>query len=265
MANYCDKCGKPINPDDIFCNSCGTQVNDSKMSETPRVLSFINHNPFVSGFGEDRFLFVQCVAAILLLAISKIAGFYDSIGERRMSVYTMLIPIGVIFVSSVQIIYYFMSSQESSVKGTIKQTAKDMFIPRHLMGWILIIINIILTIIIIIISTTNGYEAWQIIDEFFVGIWEQLIFANLSMTLIVQSVRLAFRQESFARNLLSFLIPLIVIDLCFGFAHWWAYGGDLATIAVLTVTGLLFMGIGYRYPSIGITLHWGYNTIVTLL
>ncbi|MHA1444672.1 MAG: PspC domain-containing protein [Candidatus Hodarchaeales archaeon] len=36
MANYCDKCGKPINPDDIFCNSCGTQVNDSKMSETPR-------------------------------------------------------------------------------------------------------------------------------------------------------------------------------------------------------------------------------------
>lgn len=236
------------------------------MSETPRILSFINHNPFVSGFGEDRFLFVQCVAAILLLAISKIAGFYDSIGERRMSVYTMLIPIGVIFVSAVQVIYYFMSSDQSTgIKGTIKQTAKDMFIPRHLMGWILIIINIVLTIIIIIISTTNGYEAWQIIDEFFVGTWEQLIFANLSMTLIVQSVRLAFRQKSFARNLLSFLIPLIGIDLCFAGAHWWAYQGSFSTIAVLAVTGLFFMGIGYRYPSIGITLHWGYNTIVTLL
>ncbi|MCK4847853.1 MAG: zinc-ribbon domain-containing protein, partial [Candidatus Heimdallarchaeota archaeon] len=36
MANYCDKCGKPLNPDDIFCNNCGTQIKDSKKSETPR-------------------------------------------------------------------------------------------------------------------------------------------------------------------------------------------------------------------------------------
>lgn len=236
------------------------------MSETPRILSFIDHNPFTSGFGEDRFLFVQCVAAILLLGLSKIAGFYDAIGERRMSVYQMMIPIGVVFISAVQIIYYFSSKKESSgFGGTIKQATKDLFIPKHIESWILIIINIILTIIIIIISTTNGYEAWQIIDEFFVGIWEQLIFANMCMTLLVQSVRLGFRQDSFARNLLSFLIPLIVIDICFGFAHWWAYGGNLSTIAVLTVTGLLFMGVGYRWPSLGITLHWGYNTIVTLL
>jgi len=237
------------------------------MSDTPRVLSFIHHNPFTAGFGHDRFLFVQCVAAILLLGISKIAGFYDAIGERRMSVYQMMIPIGVVFISAVQIIYYFMSSNQESTgfKGTIKQTAKDMLIPKHIVGWILIIVNIVLTIIIIIISTTNGYEAWQIIDEFFVGTWEQLIFANLAMTLIVQVVRQSFRQESFARDLLSFLIPLIVIDLCFGFAHWWAYQGSLSTIVVLTVTGLLFLGVGYRWPSLGITLHWGYNTIVTLL
>ena len=36
MANYCDKCGKPLNPDDIFCSNCGTQIKDSKTSETPR-------------------------------------------------------------------------------------------------------------------------------------------------------------------------------------------------------------------------------------
>lgn len=236
------------------------------MSETPRILSFIDHNPFTEGFGHDRFLFIQCAAAILLLALSKIAGYYDKIGERRMSVYQMLIPIGVVFISSVQIIYYFMSSeQSSSIKGTIKQTAKDMFIPKHLIGWILIIINIVLIIITIIIATTNDYEVWQIIDEFFVGCWEQLIFANMIMTLFVQGVRLGFRKKTFARNLLSFLIPLFVIDICFGFAHWWAYGGNISTIALLTVTGLLFMGIGYRYPSLGITLHFGYNTIVTLL
>ena len=36
MANYCDNCGKQINPDDSFCNSCGAQISDSKTAESPR-------------------------------------------------------------------------------------------------------------------------------------------------------------------------------------------------------------------------------------
>ena len=30
MTNYCDKCGKVINPDDLFCNNCGSQLDRSK-------------------------------------------------------------------------------------------------------------------------------------------------------------------------------------------------------------------------------------------
>ena len=27
MANFCPKCGKPVNPEDAFCESCGTRLN----------------------------------------------------------------------------------------------------------------------------------------------------------------------------------------------------------------------------------------------
>jgi phage shock protein PspC (stress-responsive transcriptional regulator) len=36
LVKYCDKCGKPLNPDDIFCNNCGTQISSSKKSEASR-------------------------------------------------------------------------------------------------------------------------------------------------------------------------------------------------------------------------------------
>lgn len=31
MANYCDKCGAAIKSDDLFCNSCGSQLAGSKV------------------------------------------------------------------------------------------------------------------------------------------------------------------------------------------------------------------------------------------
>ncbi|MFX0049971.1 MAG: PspC domain-containing protein [Candidatus Hermodarchaeota archaeon] len=30
MVNYCDKCGESVNPDDLFCNNCGAQLDRSK-------------------------------------------------------------------------------------------------------------------------------------------------------------------------------------------------------------------------------------------
>ena len=36
MAKYCDKCGKPINPEDVFCNNCGTEIKGSDNAETQR-------------------------------------------------------------------------------------------------------------------------------------------------------------------------------------------------------------------------------------
>ena len=29
MANYCNNCGKQINPDDSFCNNCGTDLQSA--------------------------------------------------------------------------------------------------------------------------------------------------------------------------------------------------------------------------------------------
>ena len=34
MANYCENCGKPLNPNDTFCNNCGFQIGGSKGSQT---------------------------------------------------------------------------------------------------------------------------------------------------------------------------------------------------------------------------------------
>ncbi|MFX0185179.1 MAG: PspC domain-containing protein [Candidatus Hodarchaeota archaeon] len=30
MAKFCDKCGETVNPDDLFCNNCGSQLDRSK-------------------------------------------------------------------------------------------------------------------------------------------------------------------------------------------------------------------------------------------
>ena len=34
MANYCEKCGKPVNPGDTFCNNCGHQLGGNKDTQT---------------------------------------------------------------------------------------------------------------------------------------------------------------------------------------------------------------------------------------
>ncbi len=36
MPNYCDKCGEGINPDDVFCNNCGSQLTASKTRSDAR-------------------------------------------------------------------------------------------------------------------------------------------------------------------------------------------------------------------------------------
>ena len=35
MAKFCDKCGETINPDDLFCNNCGSQLDRSKTWAVP--------------------------------------------------------------------------------------------------------------------------------------------------------------------------------------------------------------------------------------
>ena len=36
MANYCDKCGQKLTPDDIFCSNCGAQLGGHKTSGTQK-------------------------------------------------------------------------------------------------------------------------------------------------------------------------------------------------------------------------------------
>ncbi len=35
MTKFCDKCGEIVNPDDLFCNNCGSQLNRSKKWAVP--------------------------------------------------------------------------------------------------------------------------------------------------------------------------------------------------------------------------------------
>lgn len=35
MAKFCDKCGETVNPDDLFCNNCGAQLDRSKTWAVP--------------------------------------------------------------------------------------------------------------------------------------------------------------------------------------------------------------------------------------
>lgn len=228
-------------------------------------LSFVEHNPFITGYGHDRFLFLQLAAFIMLFAFAKISGFEEKIGDKRMSIYLIMIPIGICFIAMVQIIYFATKGEKpTNGKGKIKKYAKLLFIPENIRSWIVILLNLIVTVAAIAFCASKGYEPYQIIDEFFIAAWEQLIFAVVAMTLVVQTARTGWLSEKFSQPFISFIIPLIVIDICFAAAHWWAYAGDIGTIAVLAVTGLAFIAIGYRCPSLGITFHFGYNVIVIL-
>ncbi|MDO5138484.1 MAG: zinc ribbon domain-containing protein [Oscillospiraceae bacterium] len=35
MANFCPKCGQPVNPDDAFCESCGTKLSKDASAQAP--------------------------------------------------------------------------------------------------------------------------------------------------------------------------------------------------------------------------------------
>ena len=238
-------------------------MTEKKGKRTGGLFSLVEHNPFTEGFGHDRFIFVQMVALILLLALANVAGYAEEIGERRMNQYYALIPIGVLFVVIIQTIYYAFAAQRTT-KTTVKGVIKDAFIYTHAFGWIIIGANILLmTTAIMVALFSKEYETYQIIDVFFVAGWEQLIFAVMCMSILVQFFRSGIIAKLFDRKFVTFFCSLVPIDLIFGFAHWWAYGGDVGTILVLTVTGLVFLGIGYRYPSLGISLHFAYNIIVS--
>lgn len=51
MAKYCDKCGEIINPDDVFCNNCGSQLIASK---TPGDVRVISKSPEIAQISEQK-------------------------------------------------------------------------------------------------------------------------------------------------------------------------------------------------------------------
>jgi len=235
-----------------------------------RTIDFPEHNPFITGYGYDRFLFMQIALAIILLAISGVAGFSEKIGSKRMNIYSVMTPIGLVFVVGVQIFYYIAVSKKQPVvvKRTFKRkfmkTLVDIFIYKNAIGWIVIIINLVIMALATVLMLTRGFEAYQVIDEIFTATWEQLTFAVILMALAVQFFRTGWLSKHFSRRFVSFVCSLIISDLVFALMHWWAYGGDLSTIALIAAAGLVFMGVGYRYPSLGISLHYGYNVMVVL-
>ncbi len=242
---------------------------DKKKKTTDRqvnIFGFLDHNPFTRGFGYDRFLFLQLAFAFILLALSGVAGFAEQIGSKRMTIYYVTIPTGILFVVIIQAFYYFFKKKDSrpGIKNKIKGYIGDIFIYKDIFGWILIIVNLIVFVSVTVYAATNGYETYMIIDEFFVATWEQLTYSVVCMTFVVQFFRTGWLSERFSRRHVSFWLPLVVIDLAFAFSHWWAYGGDFSTILALAAIGLLFMGGGYIVPSLGITFHYAYNIIVTI-
>lgn len=230
------------------------------------VFGFLDHNPFTRGFGYDRFLFLQLAAAFILLALSGVAGFAEKIGSKRMMIYYVTIPAGLLFVVVIQSFYYFFKKKESKpgIKQKLKAVIKELFIYKDIFGWVLILVNVVVFTSVTIYAVTSGYEMYMIVNEFFVATWEQLTYAVVCMTLVVQFFRTGWLSEKFSRRHVSFWLPAIVIDIAFAFSHWWAYGGNVSTIFALAVVGFLFMAGGYITPSLGITAHFAYNIIVTI-
>jgi len=237
-------------------------------SKKPGVIDFPEHNPFLVGFGHDRSVFLQIVLAIILLAISGIAGFSAQIGDRRMSIYRLMIPIGMFFIVIVQIIYYlFVRKKQASQLGHKKRVIRriaDLFIEKNVWGWLIILANLVIMLFAAVMMIVRGHEFYVVVDEFFTSMWEQLIFAVVCMTLAVQFFRTGWLSELFSRRAVSFICSLVLIDLLFAICHYWAYGGNFRAIAIIAGSGLVFMSVGYRWPSVGISLHFGYNILITL-
>jgi len=226
------------------------------------------HNPFIKGFGHDRTIFLQIILAIVLLAISGIAGFSALIGDRRMGIYKFMIPIGMFFIVIVQTIYYiFVRKKETKQlihKKKAIQRISDIFIEKNAIAWILIVINLVIMFLAGGMMLARGYELYQVVDEYFISVWEQLTFSVIVMSLAVQFFRTGWLSELFSRRAVSFICSLVLADLIFALCHWWAYGGDFRIIALIAASGLVFVGVGYRWPSIGVSLHFGYNVLIIL-
>jgi phage shock protein PspC (stress-responsive transcriptional regulator) len=62
MAKYCDNCGKPINPEDMFCNNCGTEIRGSNKADTKRGYPprQINTQPKLYRSVDDRWVAGVC-------------------------------------------------------------------------------------------------------------------------------------------------------------------------------------------------------------
>ena len=74
MTKYCDKCGEAVNPDDLFCNNCGSQLDRSKTwvgagttSQIPEPVTTAEYRPRTSTQSkrlyrsrEDRWLAGVC-------------------------------------------------------------------------------------------------------------------------------------------------------------------------------------------------------------
>ncbi|TET31851.1 MAG: hypothetical protein E3J70_01650 [Candidatus Heimdallarchaeota archaeon] len=237
----------------------------SKKSDTT---AFPQHNPFLVGFGHDRTIFLQIMIAIILLAISGIAGFAAQIGDRRMSIYKSMIPVGMFFVVIVQIVYYIAIRRIQPEPRVYRKKAIgiliDIFVYKQVVGWIVIVVNLLIMGIATTMMLIRGYEVYQVVDEFFTATWEQLIFAVLCMSFAVQFFRTGWLSKRFSRRAVSFICSLALVDIAFAICHWWAYGGNFRAIAIIAASGLVFMAIGYRWPSVGLSLHFGYNILITL-
>lgn len=243
-------------------------------SASTRIAVFISeHNPLIIGFGRDRTLFLFLFVALILLFIPEVAGFADDIGAKRMSLYSVFIPLGIVFVASVQTIYYYFTGDETRKRNKEKSRNRSkifkffnfIFNFENKTGWVLIIINLIIFGVITILAAAKGFTAADIINEFFVAMWEQLTFAVIGMTLLVNFFFFGkLAQQASNMRVTTFGLAFISVDFVFAFSHWWAYQAEWTTIMILAVTGIVFMSIGYIVPSLGITLHFAYNIIVTI-
>lgn len=246
----------------------------TEKSTSSRIAVFISeHNPLKIGFGRDRMLFLLLFIALVLLFIPEVAGFADDIGEKRMNIYNVFIPLGIIFVASVQAIYYFLTGEESRKRQKMISHNRSKFYKfsnfifnfENKTGWVFIVIDVLLLGFGTILAISKGFSVADIINEFFIAMWEQSTFAIIGMTLLVNFFFYGkAAQEATNIRLTTFALAFLVVDFVFAFSHWWAYQAEWTTIMVLAVTGLAFMSTGYLVPSLGIVLHYTYNILVSL-
>ena len=247
---------------------------DKKDSAVPRVAVFIaEHNPLKIGFGRDRFLFIQLFAALILFVVAEIIGLDEEIGSKRMQLYSIFLPMGIVFVLSIQTLYFFFTGYETRKKRALVYQHHSrayrffnfLFNFENKSSWLIILINVAVFGLVTTIAAVKGLTFAAILNEFFIASWEQLIFAVMGMTLMVTFFFFTKVAETASNTkMTTFLLAFFVVDFTFAFAHWWAYQGEWTTILILSVTGILFMSVGYFVPSLGITLHYSYNIIITI-